>query len=119
MPTTQETLDALKPEDCDVLAAAAAGLLRSDSRFTGTINELRWAKTPGAEPSERVGTRQHRRLREKLALIRPSNQVEHHSSSCRREFSSCGAAYTVTTMQLTPAGLAVVAALADGKVKPS
>lgn len=117
MATTQEILDALHPDDCDVLAAAAAGLLESDSRFTGTINELRYRRSPGDIGWERVPMRQHRRLRNTLKLITPSAEVQTHQPA-RPELSTSGLPWTVTKMQLTPAGLAVIAALSQGAVQP-
>jgi hypothetical protein len=114
MATTQEALDALLPEDCHVLAAAAAGLLTSDSRFVGTINELRWHSSPTDLVGERVPMRQHRRLRNTLKLIKPSAEVEHKEPP--RVGQSLG--YTVTKMQLTPAGVAVIAAMSEGIVQP-
>ena len=113
---TEAALAALKPEDCDVLAAAGAGLLTADSRFTGTIHELRYLRTPGdLGGGQRVPVRQARRLRDDLELIAASAQVE-HCRPARPELSTSGREYTVTTMTLTPRGLAVIAALSSGAV---
>lgn len=60
----------LKPEDIDVLLAAERGDLVGDSRFAGTVNELRWTEI-GAEfrAPHRVPVRQATRLRSRPILI--------------------------------------------------
>lgn len=101
----------LQPVDIDVLLAAERGLLEGDSRFAGTINELRW-KTPWHQigSGERVPTRQRRRLRDQLALIEPGDEEKEHKPA-RPERSTSSLPWTTTTYRLTDAGRAALEAI--------
>ncbi len=100
----------LKPEDVDVLLAAERGDLTGDSRFTGTINEMRWRRIggKGADEEVRVGARQARRLRGSLAAIEAGDTREGGVPG-RPDLSTAGLPWTETTYRLTRAGATMLA----------
>lgn len=94
----------IKPEDVEVLLAAEDGRLTGDSRFAGTINELRW-KPRGTDigSGERVPVRQARRLRQQLHLIE-ARKTQDCQPKLKGKFSSSGCDWVETTYGLTIAG---------------
>lgn len=102
--------DGAQPEDVEVLLAAERGDLAGDSRFAGTINELRWMPigAPTYASGERVGTAQARRLRANPgALIEPAS-THTHKMDYGRELSTAGQPWTETTYGLTRAGAEIL-----------
>lgn len=98
----------IKPEDVEVLLAAERCQLVADSRFAGTINELRWTRPGGTTDGERVPVRQARRLRQQLHLIEARKTIDCQHAR-KGEFSSAGADWIETTYGLTIAGHQVLA----------
>ncbi|MER5608314.1 hypothetical protein AB0F93_03660 [Micromonospora tulbaghiae] len=106
----------IKPEDVEVLLAAEATRLTGDSRFAGTINELRWKGRTGTR-STRVPVRQARRLRDELRLIEVRS-TERREPRRKGEFSSAGQDYTISTFGLTIAGHQMLAEIrAYGRIR--
>lgn len=94
----------LKPNDIDVLLAAErVGDLLGDSRFAGTINELRWRPVGDRFSGERVPAAQAKRLRNGLRAIEAVTTRE-VSPDYGRELSTAGRPWTETTYGLTRAG---------------
>ena len=97
----------LKHDDIEVLLAAERHALTGDSRFTGTIYELRWAPV-GAEAigsTTRVPARQLKRLRggADRRLIEP-DQTRTVTPDYGRDLSTAGLPWTQTLYRLTRAG---------------
>lgn len=101
----------LHSDDVDVLLAAERGVLTGDSRFVGTINELRWTALAQGEherrEQHRVPVRQARRLRASLAAVEVDS-IERKQPS-RPELSTAGRPWTEATYRLTRAGKTMLA----------
>lgn len=93
----------IKPEDVEVLLAAEDGRLMGDSRFVGTIDELRWTPRGGGDDARRVPVRQARRLRQQQRLIEARTTRECQPAP-KGEFSSAGQDWIETTYGPTTAG---------------
>lgn len=97
----------LHPEDIEVLLATERGALIGDSRFAGTINELRWFPIGDQIGSKRrIGARQAKRLRSSR-LIEAAASAERRPS--RPELSTSGLPWTETTYRLTRAATTMLA----------
>lgn len=101
----------LHPEDVEVLLAAERGELTGDSRFAGTINELRWTAIVQGErvrsETRRVPPRQAKRLRAGLAAVE-AGVVERKQPARAGELSTAGTSWERTTYRLTRDGAAML-----------
>ena len=100
----------LEADDVEVLLAAERGALIGDSRFSGTINELRWMPIGGwPDRAERVPPVRVYQLRTYRAAIEAGIVRTRHPRL--RTFPADAAPWTETTYRLTPTGKQALAAI--------